>query len=176
MSVHHTKLSLQSHGGTPSFIDITDQVRQAVADSGVRNGLCAVISPHTTCSVYYDEWAHDEFEDGTDFLQYDFNKVLERIIPTQREFPPADGYNYPGEEHYTEVESWPSAAEYLPGGDRSQLLNADAHLKSSLVGTSQTFPIIDGELGFGVTGYIFFVDWDRARARTRGCHVTIIGE
>lgn len=176
MTVHHTTLQLQSHGSTPSFIDITEQVRQTVADSGISNGLCAVMSPHTTCSVYYDEWAHDQLEDGTDYLQFDLNQVLGKIIPEQHEFPPADGYNYPGIKHYEEVETWPSAKEYLPGGDRSQLLNADAHLKSSLVGTSQTFPVIDSKLGFGVTGYIFFVDWDRARSRTRKCQVTVIGE
>ncbi|WP_341729603.1 YjbQ family protein [Brooklawnia sp.] len=176
MTVHHATLSLTSHGGAPSFINVTDQVRQVVTDSGITNGLCAVISPHTTCSVYYDEWVHDEFEDGTDYLQYDLNQVLTKIIPTQREFPPAEGYNYPGIKHFEEVETWPSAKEYLPGGDRSQLLNADAHLKSSVMGSSQVFPIIDGLLGFGVTGYIFFADWDRARARTRKCQVTIIGE
>jgi len=176
MTVHHATLTLTSHGDTPSFIDVTDQVRQAVADSGVTNGLCAVMSPHTTCSVYYDEWAHDEFADGTDYLQYDLNQVLGKIIPDQRDFPPADGYHYPGNQHFEEVESWPSVKEYLPNGDRSQLLNADAHLKSSLMGNSQVFPIIDGQLGFGVTGYIFFTDWDRARARTRKCQVTIIGE
>lgn len=176
MTVYQTTLSLQAHGGTPSFIDITDQVRQAITDSGITAGLCSVISPHTTCSVYYDEYAHDEFTDGTDYLQYDLNQVLGKIVPDQRDFPPAEGYNYPGEAHYQAVESWPSAAEYLPGGDRSQLLNADAHLKSTLIGTSQNFAVMDGKLAFGVTGYIFFADWDRARDRTRKCHVTIIGE
>lgn len=176
MPVHHATLELESQGGTPSFIDVTKQVRRAVADSGIANGLCAVMSPHTTCSVYYDEWAHDTFEDGTDYLQYDLNQVLAKIVPDQREFPPAHGYNYPGDEHFEEVETWASAGEYLPGGDRGQLLNADAHLKSSLLGTSQTFPVIDGQLGFGVTGYIFFVDWDRARSRPRTCQVTIVGD
>ena len=176
MTVYHTTIEVQSHGGTPSFINVTDQVRQAVADSAITNGLCAVMSPHTTCSIYFDEWTHDEFEDGTDYLQFDLNRVIGSFIPNQTEFPPADGYHYPGNKHFEEVETWPSAPQYLPGGDRSQLLNADAHLKSSLIGSSQTFPIIDGELGFGVTGYIFFVDWDRARSRTRKCQVTLIGE
>lgn len=176
MTVHHATLSLTSHGGSPSFIDITDEVRNAVAESGIKNGICAVMSPHTTCSVYYDEWAHDLMEDGTDFLQQDLNNVLGKIVPEQRDFPPAEGYNYPGEEHFVAVESWPTAKEYLPGGDRSQLLNADAHLKANLMGSSQVFPVIDGALGFGVTGYIFFADWDRARARGRACRVTVIGE
>lgn len=176
MTVYQTTLSLQSHGGTPSFINITQDVRQAIADSGINAGVCSVITPHTTCSVYYDEYAHDEFEDGTDYLQYDLNQVLGRIIPDQIAFPPADGYNYPGEEHFREVETWDSAPQYLPGGDRSQLLNADAHLKSTIIGTSQNFAVIDGKLGVGVTGYVFFADWDRARGRSRKCYVTVIGE
>ena len=176
MPVHQATLKIQSHGGTPSFIDITGQVRQVLTDSGIATGLCTVTTPHTTCSVYYDEYAHDEYSDGTDYLQHDLNRVLGRIIPDQHAFPPADGYSYPGEEHFREVETWPSAPHYLPGGDRSQLLNADAHLKSTVIGTSQTFAVIDGKLGFAVTGYIFFADWDRARPRARKCHVTIIGE
>ncbi|MBK7819925.1 MAG: YjbQ family protein [Tessaracoccus sp.] len=176
MTVFHATLSLTSHGGTPSFIDVTDEVRQAVTDSGISNGICAVMSPHTTCSVYYDEWAHDLLPDGTDFLQHDLDTALGKIVPEQREFPPAHGYHYPGEEHFLAVESWPSAREYLPGGDRSQLLNADAHLKANLMGSSQVFPVVDGSLAFGITGYIFFVDWDRARERTRKCQVTVIGE
>ncbi|MFC2641093.1 MAG: YjbQ family protein [Propionibacterium acidifaciens] len=176
MTVFHAALALESHGGTPSFIDVTGQVREAIAASGTSNGIVAVMSPHTTCSVYYDEWAHDTVEDGSDFLQHDLNRVLGLLCPDQTRFPPADGYSYPGSRHFEEVESWPSAKEYLPGGDRSALLNADAHLKASIVGSSQVFPLIDGELGFGVTGYIFFVDWDRDRPRTRTCRVTIIGE
>lgn len=176
MTVHHATFELRSHGGTPSFINVTTQVREALAASGITNGLATVISPHTTCSVYFDEWAHDEMPDGSDFLQADLCTALERIVPEQRELPPAQGYRYPGEKHFQDVESWPNAAEYLPGGDRTQLLNADAHLRSTLIGSSQSFQVVDGALVFGVTGYIFFVDWDRARARTRKCQVTIIGE
>lgn len=176
MTVFHKTLALTSHGGTPSFIDVTQLVREAVTESGIANGIVAVMSPHTTCSVYYDEWVHDLLPDGTDFLQNDLNMVLERIIPTQTDFPPAQGYSYPGIKHFEEVETWPSAAEYLPGGDRRNLLNVDAHLKASVIGSSSTFPIIDGALGFGVTGYIFFVDWDRARERQRKCQLTVIGE
>lgn len=176
MNVHHATLALRSHGGTPSFIDVTQQVRQTITESGIANGIVTVMSPHTTCGVYFDEWAHDEHADGTDYLQGDLNKALAKIIPDQREFPPADGYDYPGRKHFEEVETWPNIKEFLPDGDRRQLLNADAHLKSTILGSSQTFPVIAGELGFGVTGYIFFVDFDRARPRPRKCHLTIIGE
>lgn len=176
MTVFHQTIQLRSHGNTPSFLNVTEEVRSAVAASGITDGLCTVMSPHTTCSVYFDEYAHDELPDGTDFLQADFNRALSQIIPNQTEFPPALGYSYPGEAHFTEVETWPNAAEFLPDGDRSQLLNGDAHLKAALVGKSQSFQVADATLNFGVTGYIFFVDWDRARPRPRKCLVTVIGD
>lgn len=176
MTVYQTTLSLTSHGGTPSFIDVTPQVREAIAASGITAGIVAVISPHTTCSVYFDEFAHDQVEDGSDYLQADLNDILGKIVPDQTDFPPADGYRYPGEKHYQDVESWPDAEAYLPGGDRRQLLNADAHQKASLLGSSQVFAVTDGELAMGVTGYIYFADFDRARERKRRCQVVIIGE
>lgn len=178
MSVFHHKVSLPSHGTTPTFTSVNDAVREAIGKSGIRNGIVAVMSPHTTCGVYFDEFAHDLKDDGsTDFLQDDLNACLAKIIPDQTAFPPDKGYQYPGEAHFTDVETWPNALDYLPGGDRSALLNADAHIKSSIIGSSATFPVVDGELGFGVTGYIFFVDFDRSpRGRVRTCQITIIGE
>ncbi|MDO5644532.1 MAG: YjbQ family protein [Dermabacter sp.] len=170
------RLTLRSHGTTPTFVDITADVRAAVADSGITVGTATVLSPHTTCAVYFDEFAHDQLEDGTDFLQLDLDAALGRLFPAQTDFPPHGGYHYPGEEHFTEVESWPSAPTFLPGGDRRQLLNADAHLKANLLGSSQVVGVIDGAVAFGETGYLFFVDFDRARARDRTCHVIVTGD
>ena len=98
------------------------------------------------------------------------------MFPAQTSFPPAQGYLYPGEEHFTEVETWLNASTYLPGGDRSQLLNADAHLKANVIGSSETIAVIEGRAAFGSTGYLFFVDFDRARARDRKCHIVVTGD
>lgn len=177
MTVFHHSTTVPSHGTTPTFTSVTDEVRRAISESGIRNGIVTVMSPHTTCGVYFDEFAHDLADDGSDFLQQDLNACLARIVPDQVDFPPSEGYHYPGEAHFTDVESWPNAPDYLPGGDRSALLNADAHIKGSIIGSSASFPVINGELGFGVTGYIFFVDFDRSpRGRVRRCQITIIGE
>lgn len=176
MTTYATTVKLTSRGGSPTFLDVTDHVRDAIAASGVTTGTVAVMSPHTTCSVYFDEFAHDIAEDGNDFLQHDLDAALTRMFPPQTEFPPAQGYSYPGDEHFRIVETWPDAAVYLPGGDRSQLLNADAHLKASILGSSETFPVLDGKLALGPTGYVFFVDFDRARSRTRTCHIIVSGD
>ena len=119
MKVYKEQIDLRSHGGTPTFINITPEVKQAIANSGIRSGIVTIISPHTTCSVFFEEFVHDLTEDGTEFLQMDLNDALCKIIPDQTEIPPAGPYMYPGPEHYADVASWPDAEAYLPGGDKT---------------------------------------------------------
>lgn len=173
MAVYKETIQVQSHGKTPTYVNITPQIREAIEKSGIQNGTCTVISPHTTCSVFFEEFVHDFNEDGDEFLQADLNKVLAKIIPDQTS---ADVYTYPGEEHYAAVASWPDAEAYLPGGDRTALWNGDAHLKATILGSSQVFDVDNGKLGVGTTGYIYFVDFDRTRPRTRKCKIIIMGE
>jgi len=45
--------------------------------------------------------------------------------------------------------------------------NGDAHLKSGLVGPSETVPIIDGELGLSTWQNIFFCEFDGPRRERR---------
>lgn len=45
--------------------------------------------------------------------------------------------------------------------------NGDAHLKSGLVGPSETIPIIDGELGLSTWQNIFFCEFDGPRKERR---------
>ena len=173
MTVSIKQFDVQSRGKTPTYIDVTEEVKQAIAESGIQNGTVTVISPHTTCAVFFEEFSHDMNENGDELLQQDLNDVLEKIIPNHDS---AEPYLYPGEEHYQAVESWPNAAEYLPGGDRSALWNGDAHLKATILGSSEVFSVEDGALGVGKTGYIYFADFDRTRARTRKCKVVVMGE
>ena len=173
MSVFKKHLSLESHGGTPTFLNITSDLRAAIEESGIREGIATVISPHTTCAVFFEEFVHDVDEIGTEFLQNDLNHVLEKLIPNQTDW---NQYQYPGEAHYKAVESWPDAAAYLPNGDRTALWNCDAHLKATLIGSSETFEVADGKLGVGTTGYCYFVDFDRTRARKRKCTIVVMGE
>ncbi|MBG9978839.1 YjbQ family protein [Ruoffia tabacinasalis] len=173
MKMFKEKIELKSKGSIPTYIDITKEVRKAIEDSEVENGIVTVVSPHTTCAVFYEEYAHDENEEGVESLQQDLNNALEKIIPYHTS---ADTFIYPGEEHYQAVESWPNADEYLPNGDRSALWNGDAHLKATIIGSSESFDVEKGNLGVGSTGYIYFVDFDTTRSRTRKCSITVIGE
>ena len=45
--------------------------------------------------------------------------------------------------------------------------NGDAHLKSGLVGPSETLPLIDGQLGLSTWQNIFFCEFDGPRSNRR---------
>ncbi len=51
--------------------------------------------------------------------------------------------------------------------------NGDAHLKSGLIGPSQTIPIINGKLGLSTWQNIFFCEFDGPRS-SRSIVITII--
>ncbi|MEX2785307.1 YjbQ family protein [Streptococcus sp. H49] len=173
MKCYKARFSVETQAGKATYVNITEKLRDIIKESGIQNGLLAMISPHTTCAVFFEEFAHDYTADGDESLQADLNTVLAKIIP---DHTGSDSYIYPGEAHYQAVESWPDAAAYLPGGDRTALWNGDAHLKATLVGSSQLVDVSSGDLGVGSTGYFYFVDYDKTRARTRTCQVTVLGE
>ena len=75
MKIYKEQIDLRSHGVTPTFINITPEVKQAIANSGIQSGIVTIISPHTTCSVFFEEFVHDLTEDGTEFLQMDLNDM-----------------------------------------------------------------------------------------------------
>ena len=70
----HRETPLRTAGGL-TVTDITEEVQEGVRESGVRNGVCCVYSPHTTCSVRVNE-----YERG--FLE-DFSVLLRRLVPTE---------------------------------------------------------------------------------------------
>ena len=53
--------------------------------------------------------------------------------------------------------------------------NGDAHLKSGLVGPSETIPLMDGELGLSTWQNIFFCEFDGPR-RQRRVVVTVLAD
>jgi secondary thiamine-phosphate synthase enzyme len=66
---------LHTAGGL-AVSDITEEVNEAVRESGIRDGIACVYSPHTTCCVRINE-----FETG--FLE-DFAGLLEALVPGDR--------------------------------------------------------------------------------------------
>lgn len=163
--ISQSSITLQSSGGIEMFHDITEQVRELVADSGVTTGIVSVYSHHTTCSVITQELAFDMSMTGLETLQQDFVNVLSTVAPDQTQ----EGvYLHPG----------PRAIEFAAehGEDLRGVHNADAHLRSALVGRGECIAVMDGAPDTGEFGRIYFLDFDRTRPRSRTVVVTVIGE
>ena len=164
MTVYHDGFKIQSDR-RPTFHDVTDQVEQALAKSGIQNGILLVFSQHTTCSVLIQEASDDVNYWGTELLMQDLVNTLEKLIPTCR----TEGqYLHPGPKHIEAA----AGRDELP----SWSLNTDAHLRSVIMGRSQSIPVIDGAMVLGDFGRIYFADFDQVRARERNVRVQIVGE
>ena len=166
MKVYSKRVNLVSNGVRTTYHNITEQVKEAVKESGVQEGICLVASTHTTCSVIFEEYSHDRNYYGDEYLQVDLNEILEKLIPKCHT---ENQYHHPGPEHV-------SFAEDIMHADRVLTLNTDAHLKASFFGASETFAINGGNLEIGEVGSVYFIDWDHQRVRTRNCQIKIIGE
>lgn len=164
MSVYHETFRIQSDR-RPTFHDVTAQVQEALRKSAINNGILIVFSQHTTCSVLIQEASDDTNYWGTELLMQDLVNVLENIIPTCR----TEGqYLHPGPKHIEAA----AGRDELPAWS----LNTDAHLRSILMGRSQSIPVVDGQMEVGEFGHIYFADFDQVRARERIVRVQIVGE
>lgn len=111
-------------------INITEDVKSVVAESGVKEGVCIVYNPHTTASLAVTSfWDPAGFEDLQDEIC--------RLIPTKVDFK---------HQHDTPQD-------------------AAGHVKSAIVGISQSFIIHEGKLVLGSSQGIFFLEFDGPRKR-----------
>jgi secondary thiamine-phosphate synthase enzyme len=132
---------LRTEGGL-SVRDITNEVAEAVRESGVRNGIVCVYSPHTTCCVRVNE-----FENG--FLA-DFATLLRRLVPS---------------EGYYAHDDWDRRTENICEEDM-ELGNGPAHCMSMLLGSAgEAIPVRNGELCLGTWQRVLFLELDRERDR-----------
>lgn len=72
------------------FVNITDRVREAVAESGVQEGLCLVNAMHITASVFIN--------DDEPGLKEDYKRWLERLAPFDAS-PKTYRHNLSGEDN-----------------------------------------------------------------------------
>jgi secondary thiamine-phosphate synthase enzyme len=132
---------LRTSGGL-SVRDITDDVNQAVRDSGISSGIACVYSPHTTCCVRVNE-----FESG--FLE-DFAEMLKRLVPTER---------------YYAHDDWDRRTENICAEDMD-FGNGHAHCMSMLLGSAgESIPVAEGSLQLGTWQRVLFLELDRERDR-----------
>ncbi|HKF13734.1 MAG TPA: secondary thiamine-phosphate synthase enzyme YjbQ [Gaiellaceae bacterium] len=141
MKVFQGEKRLRTAGGL-SVLDITGDVAEAVRESGVRDGIVCVYSPHTTCCIRVNE-----FENG--FLE-DFATLLRRLVPS---------------EGYYAHDDWDRRTENICDEDM-ELGNGHAHCMSMLLGgAGESIPVRDGELGLGTWQRVLFLELDRERDR-----------
>ncbi|MBO5227180.1 MAG: YjbQ family protein [Ruminococcus sp.] len=66
------------------FVSITAQVKGAIAESGVKDGICVVYSPHTTAGITINENADPD-------VQTDLLLAYAKAFPDRREFRHSEG-------------------------------------------------------------------------------------
>jgi secondary thiamine-phosphate synthase enzyme len=115
------------------FIDISSEVKSAVAASGVSDGICIVFTPHTTAAVTINENA------DPDVLR-DLKTGLNGLAFEKMNFLHGEG-------------------------------NSPAHLKSSLIGCSETIIIENGMLCLGMWQGIYLCEFDGPRVRQVRIHI-----
>ena len=122
------------------FLDLTEDVREHVARSGIRHGQVTVMTPHTTMTV-----AINESEKG--FLN-DFRRILGEMVPME-------GY-YEHDDHELRTENL----------QEDEFINGHSHVRQLLTGsTSVTVPVVEGELVLGRWQRVLLVELDQPRAR-----------
>jgi secondary thiamine-phosphate synthase enzyme len=118
------------------MVRITDDVRKAVDNSSINDGIVFVITAHTTTGIMVNE--------SLECLEIDIEETLERLIPTRVSY---------------------AHSHFLPtygatGG------NAPGHLKSMLCGNHCVLPVKAGQLVVGKAQEIYFVEFDGVQLRT----------
>ena len=113
--------------GRNQMVDVTAQVEDIVAASGVRNGLCLIQSLHTTAGLTINENADPN-------VTVDIMAQLTEIVPFDKAYRHREG-------------------------------NSDAHIKSSLVGFSESLFVDNGALVLGTWQGIYLCEFDGPRRR-----------
>jgi secondary thiamine-phosphate synthase enzyme len=141
VKVFQLERSLRTQGDL-EIRDITEEVQDAVTQSGVTDGIACVYSPHTTCCVRVNE-----FETG--FLE-DFVRMLRRLVPTEK---------------YYAHDDWERRTENVCPEDM-QSGNGHSHCMAMLLGPAgESIPVRDGELCLGTWQRVLFMELDRSRDR-----------
>lgn len=125
------------------IIDITDDIRKFIADKGCKNWLLNVFTRHTTAVLKINE-AEDGFRN--DLKEWcDKNVSIDEI------------YRHNDLEHRDPKTMCES---------KEECLNGHAHIRGMLMGnSSETVPVQEGKLMFGIWQRVLLFELDHARDR-----------
>ena len=124
-------------GKSPAFFDITDEVSERVRRSEIENGFALVFSKHTTAAITIQE--------NEPLLHVDMCSTLERFAPTNIHYRHND----------FEVRTVHMHEDECPNGH--------SHCQHLVLGTSETIPVIGGDLALGEFQRVFVVELDPER-------------
>ncbi len=124
----------------PQFIDITDNVIDAVNKSGIIQGTVLIFSFHTTAGIVINE--------KEPLLLKDFESLLKGFAPNDNKYY---GHNDFG-----------IRTVNMHEGERP---NGHSHCQHIILGSSQTLPVCDGKPLLGKFQSIFLVELDEPKIR-----------
>jgi secondary thiamine-phosphate synthase enzyme len=149
MKVFVREQEVRTAGGL-TLTDITDDVVDIVAESGIQDGLACVFTPHTTCAIRMNEWESGMVED--------FVQIARALVPPDR---------------YYAHDDWDRRTENLFPPEQTP--NGHSHCLAMLIGgASETIPISEGVLCLGRWQRVIFIELDHERDRR--WLVQVIGE
>jgi secondary thiamine-phosphate synthase enzyme len=130
-----------------AFVDLTDELRRAIKDSGVTDGCVVAFCAHTTCTLVINEW-----EDGA---LDDFRRRVEAIVPS--------------DVYYAHDDLERRTQNLQEGHERA---NGQAHVTQMLLGaTSHAIPVAAGEPMLGQWQRLLLLELDEPKERQIVFHV-----
>jgi secondary thiamine-phosphate synthase enzyme len=112
--------------GREQILIVTDQVQRVLGEMTTGDGICCIVTPHTTCAISVNENADPD-------VLTDVTRALQAMVPNLS-FRHGEG-------------------------------NSDAHLLSTIIGTSLSWPYRNGKLVLGTWQGIYFIELDGPRER-----------
>ena len=121
------------------FLDVTDEVEQTLAESGVQNGFAVVFSRHTTAGIRINE--HEPL------LLDDMTALLEQLVP--------QALSYRHDDYGVRTVNL----------NEDERVNGHSHCRSLLLGASESVPVVSGGLLLGRYQRLFLVELDGPQQR-----------
>jgi len=132
----------------PQMIDITDEVKRLVGETGARSGFVVIFCRHTTAAVRINE--------NEPLLLSDMEEFLERVAPRKLYYRHND----------FDIRTHNMTDDECPNGH--------AHCQHLLMGASEVVPLRDGAPCLGRWQRIFLVELDRP-GREREVLIQVVG-
>jgi len=126
------------------FVDVTEDIKKVVGALKVMDGIANIYTTHTTTAIRINENEERLLNDAKHWLENNapgFKKYKHDDIEKRKDVPV------------------------------DEPANAHSHLKSLIMGASETIPIINSKLVLGKWQRIFFVDLDGPRKRKMIIHI-----